>query len=328
MAGAQDKQMARLSALIPLLLSGPIKRQEAAQRLAQLLHARDQAEAFGAHEDQNPIASLDRDIKRLKDAAWLQFGPGRTYEASPGPDLPLWLTPEEAQALRLAMAVLEQMGLPESHTLSHLLKRVDPAVAGRQGQIPPTVAPSLAGVNPEHWAIILQGVEEGRRMVLGYRKPKSVEPEAVHLDRARLMWLGNAFYLVAYVPAKQAPGVADHQCVREYRLDRVVSVALQKGKVGRSRLPLMEGEALLSAHLAGRVSGLRDAEGDWLQQVHAEADGRLRFRFRAPSLLRAQQRLWNFGHQVEEVLGPPELVEAMGPYLKLAARLRRGEGDA
>lgn len=323
MNGSQDKLLARLIAMMPLLLAGPVKRQDLAQALGHRLDDLGWSEAFGAEEG-DPISVLDRDIKRLKNFAWLDFGERRTYDATPLPDLPLWLAPQEAQALRLALAVLDQLGLPEASNLAALLKRVDPLLLGRGSSVPPTVAPSLEGMKPEHWRAVLQGVEEGRKMSLSYRKPKQ-EPEVVKLDRARLMWLGGAFFLVAYVPAKRGDGVAEHDCVREYRLDRIEAVTLHDAKVSRGQLPLLEGEAILSKHLANRVMNLKDAEGHWVQKTHIQSDGRVHFRFRAPSLLRAQQKLWNYGPQVEEVLGPPALVSAMAPYTALGKRLREDQ---
>lgn len=323
MGSAQDRQLARLLRLVPLLLSGAASRSTLPQALGAALSESGWDWALPREDGDDPVSLLDRDVSRLKRLVLLRFGPGRKrYEATLGDQASLWVSVEEAQALRLAQAVLEQLGLPEAMLLQGLWGRVDGALRGRAGALP-TVSPSLRGLNPLHWAALQEGLEGGRRMRLAYRKPGRESVQEVQVDRARLMWMTGTFYLVAYVPGSEnrEDGEA-YGHLREYHLNRIEEVEVLKARVRLAQLPLLEGEALLSAEVGGRVPDLFDALGEWVQKAEVEDDGRVRLWFRDPGILRAKQRLLPFGEHLEAVLHPPKLARALGPHLALNAQLR------
>lgn len=326
MQGTQDRHLARLLQLVPLLLAGRVKRNELVGKLGDRLDAVGQLEALYRRADEDPIGVLDEDIRRIKASGLLHLGKGRAYEGVPGSATSLWVSPAEAQALRLAQAVLEQLGLPESGPIKALLGRVDPVLRGNQ-QALPTVSPSLRGLNPALWMDLLTGLDEGRKMEISYLKPNQEQAEKVKLDRARLMWMTGTFYLVAYVPGSvNREGGAAYGHLREYHLNRIEEVTLRKARVVMSHLPLLEGEAVLGPGVRGRVPSLWDAEGAWVQLAEELPDGRTHLSFRDPGLLRAQQRLWAFGPHLEAVLSPSTLALKLAPYLDLAAEIRANGG--
>lgn|GEM_PF-6586934 len=141
----------------------------------------------------------------------------------PGPDLPLWLSPEESAAITLARRVLGQLGLPEAARLSHLEARC--AVRDETGMSAETgLLPSVPGqVDPGIWSAVLLAIGTGRRVRLTYRKQTGEMAAPVLLDRIEPCWMTGAIYLVA-IKAEALAGPFDWQALREYRLDRVLAL--------------------------------------------------------------------------------------------------------
>jgi predicted DNA-binding transcriptional regulator YafY len=202
--------------LIKLLLEGPLFRSEVLERL----------QALGADET-SPLseASISADIKALRKYG-IGFGPledgakrsRQAYDLDL-PKLDLFATPAEASALQAAVALFEDLRLPEVERLRSLFDRIPVHV--RQGLEPPYTGQLLKTGDPSYDPRVLEGLQHGirtgRMMRLTYR-PLNREPRTYLVDRARLTWSEGYLYLQAHCP--EAEGSTPWHRNREFRLDR------------------------------------------------------------------------------------------------------------
>lgn len=156
-----------------------------------------------------------------------------------------------------------------------------------------------------------------------YQKPNDLPPETLTIDRAKIVWMTGAFYVVAFRPDYMArePGLPAWKYLREYRLDRILAVDVLDMPVACASLPAMRCVFLLGPELRERVLDLRDADGRSVQSVETLADGCIRVTLEEISLIRARQRLLLFGEHLLAVEEPPELRdEIVRSVAALAAR--------
>ncbi|MBI6545328.1 MAG: WYL domain-containing protein [Cyanobacteria bacterium NC_groundwater_1444_Ag_S-0.65um_54_12] len=309
--GAKGRALARLLRLIPILLSGPIARRDLLFRLESVLVEEGEEgilPAIGASEDST--STVNRDIRLLRELDLLDLGDGRVYDARPGANLPVWLTPVEAQALDLARSILDQIGVPESESLATISGRV-PTLTRREPQMAtPLLPPSTSTVAPAVWQAVHEALRRGRQMTIVYRPPDADQAHAARIDRAALMWIGGAFYLVGFRPDRQAqyPEIAPFLHLREYRLDRICQVTVAEETVLLGELPLLRSRFVVDAAIRGRLSTLRDPEGLVVQSVEPLACGNLRVEALDTGLVRARQRILSFGEHLVRVEDPPMLI--------------------
>ena len=320
--GTKKRGAAQLVQLVSLLLEGPQTRGDLFHALADELHDTGWGEAASS----DSLSTFARDIAMIKELELLDLGPARTYKATPGAKLPLWVSPAEAHALAIAQMALDQLGIPERQAFDTLLARVPPRIRKASEHHAIALAPTLGIGDATLWRRLLDGIAQGRAMRIDYQKPDGKPLETVTLDRARITWMTGAYYLVAFRAdyAAERPHEPDWRHVREYRLDRIRSVQLLSVAVSRATLPTVPVTVVLGAELRDRVLTLHDAAGRPIQTVTPLPDGTVRVRFEDCSLLRAQQRLLNFGRHLLAIESPDELREQVAAAIaELAARFPR-----
>lgn len=302
MNSAKSRLIARLIHLIPILLEGEIGRDELIETLAESLEADDLASALPAKLNGLDATSMfNNDWRLLKELELLDSSGSRKYRAKPGRRLPLWVTPAEAQALEAARHALMQLGVPESSLIEGLLSRVAESI--RHGEPRWSLAPSLKGISPSVWRDIQTGVSRGRMMRIHYQYPDR-PAESRLLDRTRVIWMTGAFYLCAVRPDLMKEGPPEFDCVREYRLDRILALEVLDVPVTCAALPTLQVTFRLASSLAGRLSDMHDGDGRRIQAVANLPDGSLRVTIEEVSELRARQRLLMFGRSLLAVESP------------------------
>ena len=315
--GTKDRQVVRLFRLLPLLLEGTKTREE--------------LEAYLVEGLSDSTSTLNRDIAMIKALGLLEFESSRPYQTRPTPALPLWLDPAESQAVEVARVLLEQLGLPESQTIERFIERIPANIRWKTQRLPLMMAPSLRNLDPVIWDALIEGIAKGRKLRLRYQRPDCPEPYEVVVDRARLSWMTNAFYLCAYRPdyAVTLPDAPMYEHVREYRVDRILTAEVLPEIVELSELPMISCRILLDADLKGRLSDMRDGQGRLVQQVKAHRNGEIEVRFEEVSLLRARQRVLMFGAHLLAVEEPLELRDVVAAMVqKLAARFPPAAHDS
>lgn len=322
--GAKARALARSLHLVSLLLERPRDRSEVIAALGGALDAVGwQAALRAIANNEDPLPTVARDLAMLRDLDLIRFLGERPYRAEPGANLPLWMTPEEAQGLTLARLALEQLGVPEVDLLDSLLARVPTAIRRSGARRALALAPSMPIGVPSVWETIQDGLARGRQMRLTYRKAGGEEAQTFVIDRARLAWISHAFYLLAYRPsyAAEHPDWPAWRCVRDYRLDRIEGVEVLDAAVALAELPDFTCVFVLSPEMRDRVTPLQDAEGRLALGVEPLADGSVRVRMRENSLLRARQRLSLYGEHLVAIESPGELeAEFTRSLAKLASR--------
>lgn len=305
--------MLDLAQLVSILLQSPRSADEVLVELAR-----------DSGNDDMSRRTLLRDIARLKQLGWLEFEPRRRYHAAPGPKLPLLIAPGEAEMLKLARLLFEQLGLPEADLLEALLARASSRVMSAAEPIALNLPPSIRTIDPVIWASIQEGLAKGRRLRLRYRKPDLPE-ETITLDRAKLVWMTGAFYLCAFRPdyAEASPELPLYRHVREYRLDRIQAIDVLDECVQLAVMPTMLCTFILDGEMQGRVSDLHDATGQLVQKVWPRPDGTLKVQTREFGFVRARQRLLMFGAHLLAIEEPFELkLEIRRSLKELTERLR------
>lgn len=294
---ADTIRLSRLVRLLPALLGGERSRSALLALLA-------------GQSGGTTLSTLTRDIRLLRRMGWLAGDGLKSGAYRPGPDLPLWLSPEESAAIALARRVLGQLGLPEAARLSHLEARC--AVRDETGMSAETgLLPSVPGqVDPGIWSAVLLAIGTGRRMRLTYRKQTGEMAAPVLLDRIEPCWMTGAIYLVA-IKAEALAGPFDWQALREYRLDRVLALDVTEAPCSLSELPWLRVVFHVDATLHERLADIRTSEGKSIQEVRDWPDGTLRVVTHETGLVRARHRILALAPHIRSVEGPPALLEAL-----------------
>lgn len=306
-SGAIDRAVARLVALVPLLLIRHRDRDALLAALSQHL-------VLLGWEDAalDGLSGLKRDLQLLKTLELLTFDPGRTAPPRPGPSLPLWATPAEARALVLGADTLEQLGLPEATVLHALIARIPKPVIEATEEARVRLDGSLAVADSEIWHNLQRAIATGRQVRLTYQKPNHA-PEAFVVDRAQMIRMTNAWYFTAFRPsyAVDVSKTSLWRCVREYRLDRIQAAEVLSQSVTLPELPHFEARVVLGAELRERLFPLFDASGRPVLRVRPLEDGTMAVALRETSLLRATQRIASYGAHLVRVEEPDELRVAL-----------------
>lgn len=318
MQGTKDRQLARLLHLVPLLLEGGRSRDAIIEALRESLARDGLTDAMpGSEGGEDPTSMFDRDWRLLRQLGLLAATPGRARPATPGPRLPLWVTPEEAHALFAAQHALMQLGVPDQHALTRLSRRIKLPTRRHESW---SLAPSLRDIRPDVWDALVDGIDRGRRIQIVYKYPDRPEPETRELDRARIVWLTGAFYVCAVRLDLVSTPIPSFEAVREYRLDRIQAIEVLEAPVSTAVLPPLRVSFRLAPELAGRLHDLSDGEGQIVQQVTTLPGGELRVIIHEVSELRARQRLLAFGRHLRGVDEPARLRATLQDELHLMAQ--------
>jgi hypothetical protein len=286
-SGAIERAVARVVALVPLLLVHRGSRDAVRAALEQQLSRYGWADASSGG-----LSSLKRDLRLLRELELVVADAPRSMPTRPGPRLPLWVTPDEARALLLGADMLEQLGLPEAAVLQNLLTRIPGSVVDATQEARAGLDGSLAVANSEIWQNLQRAIAMGRQVLLTYQKPHH-EAETFVVDRAQTIRLTNAWYFTAFRPAYAArrPEIPLWRCVREYRLDRIKAVEVLATSVMLPELPFFDARIVLGPELRERIFPLVDAVGRPVLTAHPLEDGTVRVVLRETSVLRAIQRI-------------------------------------
>jgi len=302
-SGAIERAMARVVALIPLLLVQKGGREAVRAGLERRLSLLGWADASSGG-----ISSLKRDLRLLRELELVVADTPRAMPTRPGPHLPMWVTPDEARALSLGADMLDQLGLPEASVLQSLLTRIPSPVLEATREAWARLDGSLAVADSEIWQNLQRAIALGRQVELTYQKPNH-EPETFVVDRAQMIRITNAWYFTAFRPAyaTKQPGVPPWRCVREYRLDRIRTVNVLATSVMLPELPYFEARIILGPELRDRVFPLMDASGRPVMTMQPLEDGTVRVMLRETSVLRAIQRIATYADHLKRVEEPDEL---------------------
>ena len=312
-AGYKSSSLCRILKLLPLLLESPRSQEEIPALLAEELARSgwdDALPSFGRSQD--PTSTVARDIRLIKDLDLLRFSPKRKYEVSPTPNLPLMVTPQEAQALELAALALDQLGLPEAESIQEIIGRIPARLRGNGLHHAIDLAPSLRGIDQGIWRELHRGIEGGKCLRLSYQKPGE-EPRDVVVDRSRLLWLTGTFSLCAFRPdlARANPELPAYEHLREYRIDRIRKVSVLSDAVTIDALPMLRCVFVLDQEIRDRLFELRNGDGKTIQRVFPLENGHTRIETLEYGLLRARQHLSIFGHHLVSIEEPAALRETM-----------------
>jgi len=238
--------------LIKLLLAGPLFRSEVLEQLQTL-----------GGDEESPLseASISADVKVLRKygIGFRPLGEGtkrsrQAYELDLSM-LDLFASPAEASALQAAVALFEDLRLPEVERLRSLFDRIPVHV--RQSLDAPYTGQLLKTGDPSYDPRVLEGLQRGirtgRMMRLTYR-PLNREPRIYLVDRAQLTWSEGYLYLQAHCP--EAEGSTPWHRNREFRLDRFQETATHPAvevldtPTSFEQVPAFEYRVWLSASMA------------------------------------------------------------------------------
>lgn len=306
--------------ILKLLLPGPMFRGEVLDRLQAL--ASEEADA-GLSE-----ASISADVKALRKLGigFRPLGPGdkltkQAYELDMG-RLDLFADPEEAAALQTAVALFEDLRLPEATRLRSLFERIPATV--RESLPDPYTDRLLRTGNAAYDATVLSGLRDGiragRMMRITYR-PLNREPKRYLIDRAYLTWQDGFLYLHAHCP--EAEGSTPWHRNREFRLDRFCSVKgapaveVLETPVSLEQVPAFEYQIWLSASMA---SGFQRVPRR-LRVLEEAPDGSRLVAIKECIPLRAVRRILSYGGQARVVEPAFVVEEVRATIARMAADL-------
>lgn len=303
--------------LLRLLLEGPLYRKEVLERLQS---------AFPDEAGPLSEASISADVKALRrhGIGFRKLGPGdklsrQAYELDPGL-LELFATPNEASALQTAVALFEDLRLPEAEALRALFERIPVSI--REGLSDPYTGRLLrtgdTSYDPRVLASLKEGIRTGRMMRLQYR-PLNREPRIYLVDRAHLTWSEGYLYLQAHCPESEGATIWHRN--REFRLDRfwasgtAPAVEVLETPASFEQVPAFEFKVWLSASMA---PGFRKVPRR-LRVLEEAPDGRRLVAITETIPLRAVRKILSYGTQAR-VIEPDFIVsEVRATIERLAA---------
>lgn len=307
--------------ILKLLLSGPMYRGEVLDRLL-VLAAEDETDS-GLSE-----ASISADVKALRKLGigFRPLGPGdkltkQAYELDMGL-LDLFADPEETAALQTAVALFEDLHLPEAVQLRSLFERIPAPV--REGLSDPYTDRLLRTGNTAYDATALsclrEGIQTGRMMRLTYR-PLNREPKRYLVDRAYLTWQDGFLYLHAHCP--EAEGSTPWHRNREFRLDRFCSekghpaVEVLETPASLDQVPAFEFQIWLSASMA---SGFQKVPHR-LRVLEESPDGSRLVAIKECIPMRAVRRILSYGGQARVIEPDFVVAEVQATIAQMASEL-------
>lgn len=307
--------------LLKMLLTGPLYRGEVLSRLQELVSG-DDTDA-GLSE-----ASISADVKALRKQGigFRPLGPGdkltkQAYELDMG-HLELFANGEEAAALQTAMALFDDLRLPEAERLRTLFERIPAPI--REGLADPYTGRLLRTGNTAYDSQVLDalqdGLRAGRMMRLTYR-PLNREPKRYLVDRAYLTWQDGFLYLHAHCP--EAEGSTEWHKNREFRLDRFCStksnpaVEVLDTPVSLEQVPAFEFQIWLSASMA---SGFQKVPHR-LRVLEEAPDGSRLVAIKECIPLRAVRRILSYGGQARVIEPDFVVAEVRSTITRMAAEL-------
>lgn len=293
--------------ILRYLLTGPKFRTEVVDHLLTL-----------APESQSPAglseASVSTDIKALR-ALGIGFRPlvsgdkltKQAYELDLS-RLDLFADAEDASALQAAIALFEELKLPEAGRLRAMFERIPEAV---RTELPDPYTARLlrtgqSSYDPMVLATLQEGIRRGRMMRITYQGLN--QPAKQYLvDRAALKWLDGSLYLHAHCP--QADGPSKVQKNREFRIDRfqttteTPTVEILKTPCTEPEVPSFDYKIWLSPSLA---SGFQHVP-QRLRVLEETPDGSRLVAIGETIPLRAVRKVLSYGGQAR-VVSPDFLV--------------------
>ncbi|MBO9539720.1 WYL domain-containing protein [bacterium] len=307
--------------ILKMLLTGPLFRGEVLSRLLEL--SSDYETDAGLSE-----ASISADVKALRKLGigFRPLGPGdkltkQAYELDMG-HLELFANNEEAAALQTAVALFEDLKLPEAERLRTLFERVPASV--REGLSDPYTGRLLRTGNTAYDAQVLDslqhGIQTGRMMRLTYR-PLNREPKRYLVDRAYLTWQDGFLYLHAHCP--EAEGSTEWHKNREFRLDRFCStktspaVEVLDTPVSLDQVPAFEFQIWLSASMASGFQRVPQR----LRVLEETPDGSRLVAIKESIPLRAVRRILSYGGQARVVEPDFVVAEVQATIARMASEL-------
>lgn len=313
--------------ILRMLLTGPLYRGEVLNRLQEMA-SEDDTDA-GLSE-----ASISADIKALRKLGigFRPLGPSdkltkQAYELDMS-HLDLFANDEEAAALQTAVALFEDLRLPEAEKLRTLFERI-PALV-RDGLADPYTGRLLRTGNTDYDSKVLDmlqdGIRTGRMMRLTYR-PLNREPKRYLVDRAYLTWQDGFLYLHAHCP--EAEGSTEWHKNREFRLDRFCStkgspaVEVLETPVSLEQVPAFEFQIWLSASMA---SGFQRVPHR-LRVLEEAPDGSRLVAIKECIPLRAVRRILSYGGQARVVEPDFVVTEVQTTIARMAQELPTLDGQ-
>lgn len=307
--------------ILKLLLPGPMFRGEVLQHLQELVS--EEASEAGLSE-----ASISADVKALRNLGIgfrsLEQGDKLTKQAYELDmlRLDLFANHEEAAALQTAVALFEDLRLPEVAQLRALFQRIPVAV--RQGLPDPYTDRLLRTGNtaydPRVLTSLQNGIQTGRMMRLTYQ-PLNRNPKRYLVDKAYLIWQDGFLYLHAHCP--EAEGKTMWHKNREFRLDRFClskeepAVEVLETPVSLEQVPAFEFQIWLSASMASGFQRVPQR----LRVLDEAPDGSRLVAIKECIPLRAVRRILSYGGQARVVEPDFVVEEVRATIARMAADL-------